>query len=224
MAKPIFGNLELKNQSEVRFADLDSSAYAALRAAATMGASVTWTLPDADSAGFLKSDGSGTFTLQALSSTDISDFTEAAQDAVASMFQDGDLDFTYDDNANTFSAVLAPAAITGKASATVASADLLLISDVDDTNALKQVTAGAIAGLAISSASFKTTWIDTDGATKVVTHSLGSTDVLVQLFDVASGENILIDTIDRTDANTVTLSADGIVPPATGWRVLILAI
>lgn len=224
MAKPIYGNLELKNQGEIRFADLDSSAYAALRSAATMGASVTWTLPDADSEGFLKSDGSGTFTLQALSSLDISDFTEAAQDAVAGMFQNGDLDFTYDDNANTFSAVLAPAAITGKASATVASGDLLLVSDVDDTNALKQVTAGDIAGLALSSASFKTTWVDTDGATLAVVHSLGTTDVVVQIFDVATGESILVDSEVRTDANTLTLSTDGITPPATGWRVLILAV
>jgi len=40
-----------------------------------------------------------------------------------------------------------PALITGKASATVASGDLVLIADVNDTNALKQVTAQSIADL-----------------------------------------------------------------------------
>lgn len=40
-----------------------------------------------------------------------------------------------------------PAIITGKPSATVASGDLVLIADVNDTNALKQVTAQSIADL-----------------------------------------------------------------------------
>lgn len=40
-----------------------------------------------------------------------------------------------------------PAIITGKASATVASGDLLLIADVNDSNNLKQVTAQSIADL-----------------------------------------------------------------------------
>jgi hypothetical protein len=43
---------------------------------------------------------------------------------------------------------LQPAAITGKSAATVASGDLVLISDVDDSSNLKKVTAGAIAALA----------------------------------------------------------------------------
>lgn len=223
MAKPIYGNLELKNESELRFADADSSAYAALKAASTLTASVTWTLPDADANGFLKSDGSGVFTLQALTSTDISDFTEAAQDAVAGMFQDGDLDFTYNDGSDTFEAVLAPAAITGKPSATVAAGDLLLIADVDDSNNLKQVTAQSIADLA-SVLSFKTDWIDTDGATKVVSHSLNTLDVIVQIYDKVTNETILVDSEVRTDVNTLTLSTDGIAPSATGWRVLILAV
>jgi hypothetical protein len=224
MAKPIFGNIELKHQGEIRFADADNSHYAALRASATLAGSITWTLPTADVAGFLKSNGSGVLSLQALTSADVSDFTEAAQDAVAAMFNDGDLDFTYNDGGDSFTAVLAPAAITGKSAATVAAGDLLLIADVSDSDNLKKVTASSVAALALGAASFKATWVDTDGATKVITHSLASTDLIVQIFDVATGESILVDSEVRTDVNTLTLTAAGIVPPATGWRVLILAI
>jgi hypothetical protein len=71
--------------------------------------------------------------------------------------------------------------------------------------------------------SYKTNWVTADTATKVITHSLASTDVMVQIFDVASGESIEIDEIERTDANTVTVVASS-APPATNWRVLILAI
>lgn len=49
--------------------------------------------------------------------------------------------------ANTGAMTAQPAIITGKAGATVASGDLVLIADVDDSNALKQVTAQDIADL-----------------------------------------------------------------------------
>lgn len=69
----------------------------------------------------------------------------------------------------------------------------------------------------------KTNWITSDGTTKTVTHSLGSTDVLVQVFDKTDGQTIYVDTVIRTDSNTVTLTAS-VAPGAAGWRVLILAI
>ncbi len=70
--------------------------------------------------------------------------------------------------------------------------------------------------------SFKATWLLADGATKSITHSLGSTDVMVQIFDSVSGQSIEVDSITRTDANTVDLSASE--APGVSWRVLILAV
>lgn len=69
--------------------------------------------------------------------------------------------------------------------------------------------------------SYKTDWVTADTTTKVITHSLGSTDVMIQVFDKANGQSIEIDTAIRTDGNTATLTASQ-APGASGWRVLIL--
>ena len=55
------GDITLNAQSDVRFADSDSSNYVALQAPATVSSNVTFTLPSADgsSGHFLKTDGSG---------------------------------------------------------------------------------------------------------------------------------------------------------------------
>jgi hypothetical protein len=67
---------------------------------------------------------------------------------------------------------------------------------------------------------FKADWVVGDGATKTVTHSLGDTDVMVQVYDKANGETILVDEVARTDTNTVVLTAS-LAPGVSGWRVLI---
>ena len=56
------GDIQLNGQSDVRFADSDSSHYVALQAPASVASNVTWTLPAADSSGTqaLTSNGSGT--------------------------------------------------------------------------------------------------------------------------------------------------------------------
>lgn len=56
------GNWNEYGQRETRFWDSDSSNYVALRAAATVGANVTWTLPDSDgsSGQLLSTNGTGT--------------------------------------------------------------------------------------------------------------------------------------------------------------------
>lgn len=73
-----------------------------------------------------------------------------------------------------------------------------------------------------STASFKATWLLIDGTSKSITHSLGSTDVIVQVFDIANGQTIEVDTVNRTDGNTVDLTASE--APGVSWRVLILAV
>lgn len=69
---------------------------------------------------------------------------------------------------------------------------------------------------------FKTTWITADGVTKAVTHSLGTTDISVELYDIATGETIRIDAIVRTSTSVVTLTASE-APPAGSWRVIVYA-
>ena len=70
---------------------------------------------------------------------------------------------------------------------------------------------------------FKDTWATADTATKAITHSLGTTDIVVQIFDIASGETIEVDTVVRTSTSVVTVTASQ-APPAGSWRVLIMAI
>ena len=58
------GDITLNAQSDVRFADSDSSNWVAFQAPATVSSNVTWTLPSADgtSGQFLKTNGSGTLS------------------------------------------------------------------------------------------------------------------------------------------------------------------
>ena len=149
---------------------------------------------------------------------------ERAQDAVGSILLDGGaISWTYDDGTPNISAAVD---ITGQSAPAggLVGADEVLVYDVSGTT-LTKVTAQDIADLAAGHPVdvFKDTWATGDTATKAITHSLGTTDVIVQVFDIATGESIGIDTIDRTDANTVTVTASE-APPAGSWRVLILSL
>lgn len=75
----------------------------------------------------------------------------------------------------------------------------------------------------VSVLAYKTDWNAADGVTKAITHSLGTTDVLVQIFDKSSGESININSIIRSSNNALSLTASE-APGVSGWRVLILAI
>lgn len=70
---------------------------------------------------------------------------------------------------------------------------------------------------------FAATWALADGAAKTITHSLGSTDVLVQLYDLTDGSQIAVDSVVTTDANTLDLTASQ-APAAAGWRVVIIRV
>lgn len=62
------------------------------------------------------------------------------------------------------------------------------------------------------------TWTPSDGASKVINHGLSSTAVTVQLYN-ESGATIEIDSVVRTDANNVTLTASR--APTGTWTALI---
>lgn len=106
-------------------------------------------------------------------------------------------------------------------SGTVATRTLVAGTNISLTNA-NGVAGDITINATTTISSFKDTWLAADGATKVVTHSLASTDVMVQIFDIATGESIDVDSEVRTDANTLTLTASQ--APGVSWRVLILAI
>lgn len=82
--------------------------------------------------------------------------------------------------------------------------------------------AGKITGTSWSN-HYVTNWVTADGTTKTVTHSLGTTDVVVDVYDVVSGESLWPDTTVRTSTSVVTLTSSS-APPATNWRVLVRAI
>ena len=108
--------------------------------------------------------------------------------------------------------------IAGTTAGTAAGTDEVLVSQ---SGTRRKVTLSAIAALATPSV--KDTWTTAQTATKIITHNLASLDVIVQVVDIATGETISIDTVERTDTNTVTVTASE-APPAGSWRVLILAI
>lgn len=76
-----------------------------------------------------------------------------------------------------------------------------------------------ISNAAISS--FSADWVTGDGTTKAVTHSLGSKDVHVEVYDKTDDSTILVDSVIRTSTNVVTLTSSE-APGASGWRVVII--
>lgn len=98
----------------------------------------------------------------------------------------------------------------------IVGADTFLIADSADSNNLKKVTASDI--LTLAGNGYSTTW--TSGTTKAVTHSLNSRNVLVEVYDNTTYETVYVDSVVRTDVNTVTLTAST-APSGAGLTVLI---
>ena len=98
-------------------------------------------------------------------------------------------------------------------------ADVVPIADSADSFNLKKVTLSSIADLSLSLNSYKIDW--TSGTSITVTHSFGTRDVLVQVYDNTTYETIYVDTVERTTVNSVTLTSST-APSGSGWRVLIL--
>lgn len=70
--------------------------------------------------------------------------------------------------------------------------------------------------------SFEATWATGDGTTKAITHSLGTKDVQVEVFDQTDDSTIMVDSVVRTSTSVVTLTSSE-APGASSWRVLIRA-
>ncbi len=63
-------------------------------------------------------------------------------------------------------------------------------------------------------------WNTADGASKVLTHGLGSSNLEIQIIDTATDELILVDSVIAT-STTLTLTASE--APSNSWRVVALA-
>ena len=109
---------------------------------------------------------------------------------------------------------------TRATAATPASGDILLFADVNDSNSLKKATLQEILDLGIGGGKITATWITADDVTKAIVHSLETLDVSVTIYDIDSGEDILVQSIVRTDVNTVTLTSSE-APTGSGWKVII---
>lgn len=94
--------------------------------------------------------------------------------------------------------------------------DILLIADSASSNALKKITLADIVTLAGNG--FSDTWVS--GTTKAVTHGLGTRNVMVEVFDNVTYETVYLDSVVRTDTNTVTLTAS-VAPSGSGLTVLV---
>ncbi len=61
----------------------------------------------------------------------------------------------------------------------------------------------------------------TSGLSKIITHNLNSEDILVQITNKNNNQLIMVDAVEFTDSNTVTLTASE-APSGSGWRVIML--
>lgn len=64
-------------------------------------------------------------------------------------------------------------------------------------------------------------WLTADGTTKVFTHGLNNTDVIVSVIDTATNELIGVSSVVVTSPNAITLTASE--APSTSWRLIVHA-
>lgn len=73
----------------------------------------------------------------------------------------------------------------------------------------------------LSASKYSTTWTNAQGATKTVSHGLGTRDCLVEIYDTVTYETVYVEVV-RTDANTIDLTAA--VAPTNTLKVMVIAI
>lgn len=140
--------------------------------------------------------------------SNITDFTEAVQDAVGTFVADsGTIDFTYNDAGDSLSAsviLTASNSYLSTASGLAVDKGALETALVAD-NFTKKASANVGNGSATSFA---------------ITHNLNSRDVVVNVYDNSTYDTVETDVV-RTDANTVTVSFT-VAPTNNAYRVVIV--
>ena len=140
-------------------------------------------------------------------SADISDFAEAAQDAVGTILADGTtIDFTYTDATPSITAEVKLAstsylATTGGLAVDIASVETKLSTDGFTKKAVASVGNGTNTSFA-------------------VTHNLNTRDVVVNVYDNATFDTVEVDVV-RTDVNNVTVSF-ATAPASNAYRVVVI--
>ena len=160
------------------------------------------------------SNGSASFALSLAghthTSSDITNFQEAVEDVVGSLATDsGTIDFTYTDNgasAGTLSAsVILAASASYLSTASGLAVDKSALETVLLSDGFTRKVSANLTGVATSYA---------------ITHSLGTRDVAVNVYDNATFETVETDIV-RTDANIVTVSF-AVAPTSNAYRVVIV--
>jgi cytoskeletal protein CcmA (bactofilin family) len=126
---------------------------------------------------------------------------EVIADTAGAMFSSNtetNVTVTYQDSDNTIDVVVADAADDTKGVVELATTDEALAGSD---------TARAVTPAGLAARSFTTTIGDGSDDDIAVTHSLGTRNVVVQLFDSSSYETIIAEVV-RTDANTVTINTN----------------
>lgn len=95
-------------------------------------------------------------------------------------------------------------------------ADLIAVYDSSASAMRKQTRGNFLPG------SFTADWITGDGASKSVSHNLGTRNLLIQLYDTVTYETVYVDSIIRTDVNTLDLTAS--IAPTNTIKILILEV
>ena len=83
-------------------------------------------------------------------------------------------------------------------------------------------TTAVWAAAGVSFTSFAADWDAADGTSIAISHNLNTKDIQVSIYDTSDDETILVDSVVRTDVDTVTLTASE--APAVTWRVTIHAV
>jgi len=253
MAKRFFGSIDLQTNSSVLFRETDNTSAVTLKGPASLATDLTITLPGTVTAdGVLKTDGSGNLSSALILNANIDAAAAIGLSKLAALTADRLL-VSDGSGVISVSAATATEAgylsgvtsaiqtqIDGKAgraldNLTVASlaAEALLVGSsssavaslpVGTEGQVLKVVSGAVAWAAdAGTVSYKEDWVTGDGTSKTVTHSLSSLDVIVQIYDKATGETIEVDEVERTSTSVVTLTASE-APGASGWRVMVLAV
>ena len=192
------GDLTLKAQSDLRFADSDSSNYVAFQAPATVGSDVTWTLPDADgTAGqVIQTNGAGTLSWASVGAC-ASCITDGGNTlgAPLTVGSNDNFDLNFETNATTRATILSSGEFgigdsSPSALLTVGSGDKF---QVDTNGNITRINDVATSFPAVQGAA--STVLTNDGAGNLTWSALGATTVAMSGITAATATN----TIDNTN-------------------------
>lgn len=96
--------------------------------------------------------------------------------------------------------------------------DIVLFADVSNSNALANTTITNIANLITKKS--VSIWSSGDGTTKAITHGFSDNDTTVNVYNIDTGEELMVDSIVRNTSSVTTLTSSQ-APTGSGWRVII---